>query len=147
MMAAVMPDILCDQIQKVQETWNIYAGKVTVDKLLECVPVVYPRCNAIPGCNIQGLGKFDLEKWKNEEMPVMDSVGWFQLASPLPPRTPRPWQIFSSSVDASWARSRGSEIRQCQLCSPVSGYASLVQSDLWGIARQFRSLASVILDS
>jgi hypothetical protein len=80
MLADIIPEVLLDEIQKVQSTWFETVESLFADELLAIIPVAMPKCNPLPNCPIPGIGRFDVAKWKADGMPIMTTKSWWQFA-------------------------------------------------------------------
>ena len=79
-LADIMPQVLADEIQVHEASFYKSLDTMTAEDLYECIPVVVPKCNPIPGCQIPGLGKFPILEYKAAGKPVFNDTNWWLLA-------------------------------------------------------------------
>ena len=75
-----MPQVLADEIQIYQASFYKALEKMTAEDLYSVIPVVVPKCNPIPGCEIPGLGKFPIQEYKANGGVVFNDRNWWLLA-------------------------------------------------------------------
>ena len=88
MLASIIPEVLADEIQKHQSSWYKAVSLTTAEALYTAIPTIYPRCNAIEGNPIPGVGKFDIGSWKEKNMPVMTQTNWWMLGLTISKKDP-----------------------------------------------------------
>jgi hypothetical protein len=80
MLADMMPELLRDEIQKHQTAFFTAMDLLTPEDLKSAIPVVMPKTNAIPNCNIPGLGKLDKKAYLDGNNAVMTEKNWWLFA-------------------------------------------------------------------
>ena len=79
-LADIMPSVLADEIQIYQASFYKALGTMTAEDLYSVIPVVVPKCNPIPGCEIPGLGKFPIQEYKQQGGLTFNDKNWWLLA-------------------------------------------------------------------
>jgi hypothetical protein len=81
-LCALMPEIVDDEIKKVQVSWTRAIESMTSDEIFDVVPITYPVCHSVShnGTKVHGVSRFPVAKWIADGSPVMDTSGWLKLA-------------------------------------------------------------------
>jgi hypothetical protein len=79
-LADLMPEVLCDEIDKVKASFHKNVMKMTPQQLQSSIPVVCPKVHPVEGQCHQWLGRFPVEDYKESGGVVLDSRGWWLFA-------------------------------------------------------------------
>jgi hypothetical protein len=79
--AEVFPEVIDDEIKLCQVAWNWATASLRAEDVYDLVPPTYPKANVVQGFpSFPGMGRLDLQVWRQENMPVLSMVGWLKLA-------------------------------------------------------------------
>ncbi len=79
----LIPEIIDDEVKKVQADWVGALRQLTPEELFELIPVTYPKMNAVrtpAGFYLPGVSKFPVNQWIADDYPVLGTAGWCKLA-------------------------------------------------------------------